>query len=271
MPRPKPDPHAIEPFLRAEGLRELSITNYVGVIRRFEWSGQPDPAAWLAGCVQPTTPKRTVNCWRSAIRYYLTWKGLTWSQPPPSLKRQPRGKERQGLEADQLEAYLKAAEQQLEPYRTMLLLLPKTGLRSFELCALSVENIDLAGNLLRVHGKRGVYREVPLTKVTRQLLGSFLAVHPRTTGPIFRRPTTDNPLTPRDLRTVTLQIQRQDPTHLFDLTPHMLRHTAATHMLAHGVPAKVIQRVLGHASASSLDPYLHPGKAELRKAMETLG
>ncbi|MFE2429368.1 tyrosine-type recombinase/integrase [Streptomyces sp. NPDC059373] len=53
----------------------------------------------------------------------------------------------------------------------------------------------------------------------------------------------------------------------FEARPHMLRHSAATRWIRAGIDRDVVQRLLGHASASSLDVYLHAGEEELRDAV----
>ena len=53
--------------------------------------------------------------------------------------------------------------------------------------------------------------------------------------------------------------------------PHMLRHSAATGWVRAGVDRDVVQTLLGHASASSMDPYLHASATDLRDAVERVG
>jgi site-specific recombinase XerD len=277
MPRPKPTPHPIEAFLADEALRPLSIANYVSVVRRIEREAAGNAEAWLKQKLNEQTPKRTLTVWRCGVSYYLKWKNQDWVNAQPALKKQPEGKDRQGLEGEQMTAYYEESEKQIEPYRTILLLLPRTGLRSFEICNITEDNYNAKAQALNVNGKRGVYREVPLSKVAKHILDTFIASHPRNpdrflfwTMPSLESTAHPRRVTPRDVRAVTFKMKEGRTDILWDLSPHMLRHTAATTLLEEGVPAKVIQKVLGHKSARSLDPYLHPSAKTLRDAMEKL-
>lgn len=274
MPRPLPPPHDIEPFLTGKGLRALSIANYTRIIRRLEKSGHT-PEAWIQAQITPKTPKRTVAVLRSAIAYYLEWTKGTPREVSaaslPSVRPQPEGRSRDALTPEQLTAYYAVVEKLDEPYRTMLLLLPRTGLRIFELCSLTYDTYLEAAGELDISGKRGRRRQVPLSKVARRLLETFIETErPEapylfwTAGPLPR------PVTPRDVRRVTKAMAEEHRTLLWALSPHVLRHTTATALLDEGVNLKVIQDILGHATVRSLDPYLHTRPGAKRAALDRL-
>jgi integrase len=274
MPRPLPPPHAIEPFLASRGLRPLSIANYTRIIRRIERAGA-EPEAWLASQVTPKTPKRTLAVLRSAVAYLVEWTRGTprevTNQTLPSVRPQPEGRSREALTPEQLKAYYEAAEALDEPYRTMLLLLPRTGLRIFELCALTYETFDEDAGDLDISGKRGRRRRVPLSKVARRLLDEYVRTEkPEPPHLFWTQGLLPRPVTPRDVRRVTKALSEQHRTLLWALSPHVLRHTTATALLDEGVNLKVIQDILGHATVRSLDPYLHTRPGQKRAALDRL-
>lgn len=276
MPRPKPDPHPIEPFLASKGLRPLSISNYAGIARRIDAAGR-DAEGWLASRVTSTTPKRTLSVYRSAVAYYLEWTKQTSRADAnavlPSLRPQPEGHVREALTKEQLAAYYVAAEKTEEPYRTILLLLPRTGLRIFEMCAVSDENCDLNAKELRVIGKRGRARRVPLSTVAARILQRHLDRAGSRPGPqlFWTEGLTPRPVTMRDVRRVTKALALANPDTLWNLSPHVLRHTLATALLEDDVDLKTIQDILGHKTIKSLEPYLHATAERKRAALERFG
>lgn len=187
----------------------------------------------------------------------------------PKTRAQPEGIPREGLEHEQLQAFYAAAECEAEPYRTMLCLLPRTGLRAGELCGLTVDRYDPDAREIVVTGKGGRTRRVPLTTVAHELLRAYLAKHVPPAPWLFYTPT-GRPVSTRDLRRATHRIAERRPRELGKLSPHRCRHTTATELLSAGVNIKVIQDLLGHASIKSLDPYLHTNARQRRAALETL-
>lgn len=291
MARPKPPPHPIEDWLRREhSLGDLTVTQYAGIARSIDRDAQGDAEAWLERRIADrekggeTTPRRTVLVWRAAVGYYLKWKGSTWEGPQPSLRHRPEAL-REALDIEQLDTFYRVAEQEDEPYRTMLLLLPRTGLRSFEVCKIRDSDYDRQKRSLMVVGKFNVRREVALVAIARRLLDLYAAgvvrgycaqceeaerpcdhlfwtVPERTVAP--RRVTT------RDLRSVTERIARDNTLALSTLTPHVLRHTTATVLHNNGVSLEDIRDILGHADIRTLKPYLTADREKQRKALELM-
>ncbi len=149
--------------------------------------------------------------------------------------------------------------------RAVLEVLYGTGARISELVGLSLADVDLGAALLRVFGKGAKERVVPLGRCARDALGEWL-------GP-GGRPTVEPERWARrgDAEAVFLnqrggRLSRQgawgivrkygDAAGLGDrLTPHVLRHSCATHMLDHGADIRAVQELLGHASISTTQVY----------------
>jgi len=145
--------------------------------------------------------------------------------------------------------------------RALVELLYGAGLRVGELASLDVRDVDLHRGDVRVTGKGGKERVVPLPGAAREALAAYLDRR-RAPGllaqPLFTalRPRRDGPrrLGVRDVRRVLGSRARRagivDRVH-----PHRMRHSYATHLLDMGADLREIQELLGHASLSTTEKY----------------
>jgi len=145
--------------------------------------------------------------------------------------------------------------------RALAELLYGAGLRVGELSGLDVRDLDLHRGDVRVSGKGGKERVVPLPGAARDALGAYLT-HRRAPGllaqPLFTalRPRRDGlrRLGVRDVRRIlrarALRAGVRDRVH-----PHRMRHSYATHLLDMGADLREIQELLGHASLSTTEKY----------------
>jgi integrase/recombinase XerC len=118
--------------------------------------------------------------------------------------------------------------------------------------------------VIRITGKGGKERIVPVLPVTQALTARYLAACPfplEATSPLFRG-AKGGPLSPR---IVQLLMERMRAKHgLPDTaTPHALRHSFATHLLGAGADLRQIQELLGHASLSTTQIYTEVDRARL--------
>ena len=136
------------------------------------------------------------------------------------------------------------------------------GLRIAEALALDVRDAHADG-ALRVLGKGGKERLVPVLPVVRAALHDWLRLHPtRAAGdPLFTgaRGARLNP----GVAQRTLRLYRQHTGLPDHATPHALRHSFATHLLAGGADLRSIQELLGHASLSTTQRYTSVDEARL--------
>ena len=144
----------------------------------------------------------------------------------------------------------------------MIELLYGAGLRVGELCALDVRDVDLHRGEVRVWGKGGKERVVPLPGAARRALRAWVdhRERPGVLGePLFtalraRRGESPRRLDPRDVRRRLRR--RASETGIVDrVHPHRLRHSYATHLLDMGADLRAIQDLLGHASLSTTQKY----------------
>ncbi|MBN2564963.1 MAG: tyrosine recombinase XerC [Candidatus Eisenbacteria bacterium] len=142
--------------------------------------------------------------------------------------------------------------------RAILELLYGTGIRLSELVSLSVRDVDTAGGLVRVTGKGRKQRIVPLGREASRAITEYLRSgngERQADGPLL--------LSARGARLSGRSVQRIVTRRLAQvsearrLSPHVLRHTFATHMLNAGADLRAVQELLGHASLSSTQIYTH--------------
>ncbi len=149
--------------------------------------------------------------------------------------------------------------------RAILEVLYGTGLRISELVGISLADLDLGGDLLRVLGKGSKERDVPVGSLAHAALAAYLGPGGREVlvpDRWARRGDAEalllNQRGSRLSRQGAWQIVRRygERSGLSDhLSPHVLRHSCATHMLDHGADIRVVQELLGHASLSTTQVY----------------
>lgn len=145
----------------------------------------------------------------------------------------------------------------------VLLLLYGAGLRIGEAMGLTGAVLPL-GETLRVTGKRGKTRIVPLLPQVRQALDRYVALCPfaaQKDQPLFRG-ARGGPLSPALVRR-SVQGARGRLGLSERTTPHALRHSFATHLLGRGADLRSLQELLGHASLSSTQIYTQVDAAHL--------
>lgn len=230
---------------------------------------QADLRAWLAqeagtGSVNATRA-RHLSAVRSLYRYLARRHGI--ANPAPGLLGTPRARapvpralsapQALAVAADIGEASLGAATPQAQARDAALFtLLYGCGLRISEALALDVRDVPPGdGNALRVLGKGRKERLVPLLPVVRDALAAWLRLHPdrRPDAPLFLG-VKGGRLNPR-IAQLTLERYRNLAGLPAHATPHALRHSFATHLLAGGADLRSIQELLGHASLSTTQRY----------------
>ena len=157
--------------------------------------------------------------------------------------------------------------------RAILEVLYGAGLRVSELTGLDVDDLDLEGGSVRVLGKGGKEREVPIGRHAQHAVSAYLArarphlVRQRTRGALF-------------LNTRGGRLSRQSCAKLLAVyasragigrrvSPHDLRHSFATHLLEGGADVRVVQELLGHASVATTQIYTLVTEQHLREVYYT--
>jgi integrase/recombinase XerD len=152
--------------------------------------------------------------------------------------------------------------------RALLELLYGCGLRASEACGLRTADVNADEGFVRVTGKGGKERIVPLGGAAVEALRRYLREgRPRLGPPAGDRvfvSVRGRPLGPTDVRRA---LRRElAAAGLAQRPPHALRHTFATHLLEHGADLRSIQQLLGHASVGTTQVYTHVSVRHLRAA-----
>jgi integrase/recombinase XerD len=190
-------------------------------------------------------------------------------KPPARPQRLPVA-----LGVEQVEALLDAAGLGEGPVplrdRALLELLYSTGARISEVVGLDIDDLDLDPGEVLLRGKGSKQRVVPVGSYAQQAVQTYLvrarpelAAHGRGTPAVF-------------LNTLGRRLSRQSGWSVLRLaaeragitspvSPHTLRHSFATHLLAGGADVRVVQELLGHASVTTTQIYTHLTPETLRE------
>jgi len=151
--------------------------------------------------------------------------------------------------------------------RAILELFYATGIRVGELVALDVEDLDFKARLVRVLGKGRKERIVPLGQPAARAVTAYLDA--REGKPVAAGKRTmflnnrGGRLTDRSVRRLIKKYVDQLALN-HNLSPHAIRHSFATHLLARGADLRVIQELLGHVSLSTTQKYIHTSMSQIK-------
>ncbi|WP_130736424.1 tyrosine-type recombinase/integrase [Flavobacterium sp. J27] len=146
-----------------------------------------------------------------------------------------------------------------------------TGIRRAELINLKVSNIDFSNKTLKVLGKRNKERIIPLLACTNDLLKEYLGLRLEKLGgqnsDVLILSKAANKISESFVyrlindyfSSVSLKVKK---------SPHVLRHSFATHLLNNGADLNSVKELLGHASLSSTQIYTHSSLAELKNVYQ---
>jgi integrase/recombinase XerD len=156
--------------------------------------------------------------------------------------------------------------------RAMLEFLYATGLRVSELCKVRVSEVETKMGVVRVLGKGNKHRIVPVGRAALQATEKYLAdgrpklLKGRTSPYLFV--TNRGGAMTRQGFWVLLANHGKRAGIFHNLTPHVLRHTFATHLLEGGADLRSVQTMLGHADISTTQIYTHVLRSRLRRTVD---
>jgi integrase/recombinase XerD len=212
----------------------------------------------------------------SALRQFygfLVDEGLRADDPSPAL---PRPVTRRPLPRllshDEVEAMFRRAEEEAagacaEAVRLLVLLelLYGSGLRASELVALPLAAVPRDAPFLTVTGKGGQQRMVPVSTRARAALSRWLALRVSGGRHLFPSRRGQGHLTRVRLFQLLRDLAGRTGIDPQKVSPHVLRHAFATHLLEGGADLRVLQILLGHADISTTQIYTHVDSARLVK------
>ena len=152
--------------------------------------------------------------------------------------------------------------------RTLIEMFYLTGMRRAELIGLKIHDVDLAAGTIKVTGKRNKQRIIPIVRTFIVRLEEYIKIRSEVFGTgsesWFFVTDKGNKLYDKYVYN-TVKSYLKMVTTIEKKSPHVLRHTFATHMLNHGADLNSIKELLGHANLSATQIYTHNTFEKLKK------
>jgi len=255
---------------------ESDLDDYLGYAGGDAGSAPPDRRrfrGWLADMagrgLARTTVARRVSALRSFYRFCgrtgrVNINDLSWLRAPRPPKSVPKPVSEEDARA-LLAAIFRRRGDDWAKQRdfALLMMLYGSGLRISEALDLTRRDVPL-GDWLRITGKGGKIREVPVLPAIAEAVAAYVGACPFDGGPdaplfVSAR---GNAFGARAAQRLveSLRLELSLPAHV---TPHALRHAFATHLLGNGADLRAIQELLGHASLSTTQRYTNVDEAHL--------
>lgn len=249
-------------------------------------AAQPDDLDAYAGDLaarglSPATAARRRSALRQFFRF-LHAEGARRDDPSARLEAPRQGRPLpKVLSVDDLTALAAAAESLEGPAgpraRVIVELLYGAGLRVSELAGLRLDAIPPAGGVMTIRGKGGRERIAPIGRAARAALDAWLAVRDATLPKgrlaaaaqafLFPSSGADGFLTRRSIARILDDLAVQAGVDPAKVSPHVLRHAFATHLVEGGADLRVVQTLLGHADIATTQIYTHVASDRLAKVV----
>lgn len=259
-------------FLRSQlGVRKLGVRNVDRLaIRHFlhhlKQSG-----------VKGSTLRRKLAAIRCFVRFLCTRENLG-SNPALAIRMPPMEKHLPSfLDVEEMQRLMEVPDTSVLGGlrdRAILEMFYSTGIRLSELHLLDLSDIDLYGEVIKVRGKGRKERVVPVGRMASAAVKAYLperARHTKAKGRVAETALFVNKLGRRLARRGIQRVVRQYLQRVSSakqMSPHVLRHTFATHMLDRGADLRAVQELLGHASLSSTQVYTHVTTDRLKRVYD---
>lgn len=286
---PPPSLNAFAAYLRLDrGLSERTIESYLGDLQLLEKGAQKNLSALeerdleleLSNWRAAGTSTRTIQRRLSALRAYVEF--LRTTQPDhldPTARFEIKSEKRRlpkTISPKSLQAILEAPKTDSPEGlrdRALLELLYACGLRASEAASLERAQLKLHEKLLRAFGKGGKERLIPIGESAAAWLSRYLAEAYPKMNPGFecerlfvkREKNSTHPLTRQEIWAL-VKAHAQAAGVPENISPHMFRHSFATHLLEGGMNLRSVQQLLGHADISTTEVYTHVEEARLLEA-----
>lgn len=230
--------------------------------------------SWVTSLLENGDTHRTVNRKMSAIKSYFKFLlkiGRISINPADSFKSLKVAKKIQvPFSTEEVLKLLDSSydTDDFEQSRDFLIieLFYATGIRREELINLKVPDVDLISNQIKVTGKRNKQRIIPLVSSIKDHVEKYLSLRDQfvemTTYELF--------ITSKGIKVYPSLVYRVIKSYFskvslkVKISPHVLRHTFATHLLDHGADLNAVKELLGHTSLSSTQIYTHSSMATLK-------
>ncbi|REC51449.1 MULTISPECIES: tyrosine-type recombinase/integrase [Chryseobacterium] len=142
----------------------------------------------------------------------------------------------------------------------------QTGIRKAELCGMTFENVNLSGNELKIIGKGNKERYIPISGELSDLLKSYLKIRkPLPEHDLYFFVNTKGKKLTEKFVYVVVNKYLSLVTTKEKRSPHILRHSFATHVLDNGAEISKVKKILGHSSLASTQVYTNANIEQLKK------
>jgi site-specific recombinase XerD len=286
-----PDISAFVEELTRQGMAEKTVNTYQSDLVSFaRWFANTTGESFCAGAVTPTdildykahlrTVQRrqaaTVNRRLAALRKFFLWAqgtGRITELPTAAVKGVPSApRVPKSLAKREVDRLLREAEKAGNKRNLAILLtLRHTGLRVGELCNLRLGDIRISerkGTLLVRSGKGDKDRIVPLNNDVRQALEAYQQVRPTVSDDHLFIGQRGEPLQTDAVQLLVRKYAQR--AGLQGVTPHILRHSFAKHVLDAGEDLATVSRLLGHERLETTALYTEPTARDLEEAVRRL-
>jgi integrase/recombinase XerD len=143
-----------------------------------------------------------------------------------------------------------------------------TGLRVTEMLSLKAGALTTDAMMLLVKGKGGKERMIPLSDAARHAAAALRAASPAKARYLFAGRDISQPMTRQGFALLLKQAALEAGLDPARLSPHVLRHSFASHLLAHGADLRALQKLLGHADIATTEIYTHVLAERLQKLVQ---
>ena len=270
----KCSPHTLKAYQANLEAFEVFITEQ-GSLEAIEEVSYGEIRAWIVSLIQSGNTPRTVNRKLSALRSYYKFLLRIGSIPVSPLK------EHKALKTDTKVA-LPFSQEEIQRLlaadffpgdytgvlqRTVIQLLYYTGIRRSELIELKVQDVDLSEGLMKVLGKRNKERLLPLLPEIKTQLTQLLEQQKQYQ---ISRESEHFFVNSRGKKLSEAFVYETVKTYLSKVStktkrsPHVLRHSFATHLLDQGADLNAIKDLLGHSSIAATQHYTHSSMKKIQ-------
>ena len=246
---------------RGRGLVEARRLDLLDYLTRLSQQGR-----------KPRSTARLLSCLRQFYQHLLR-RGLIDEDPSARVDAPKLGRPLpKSLSESEVDALLRApdtGEARGHRDRTMLEVLYASGLRVSELVTLTPSQVSLTQGVVRIMGKGGKERLVPLGEEACSWLRDYVRgprmdlLGGRTSDFLF--PTSRSDCMTRQTFWLLIKRYALQAGVVKPLSPHTLRHAFATHLLNHGADLRVVQMLLGHSDLSTTQIYTHVARERLKQ------
>jgi integrase/recombinase XerD len=174
-------------------------------------------------------------------------------------------------EVERILFYIQNEEKVSKRNKVIVMLLLYTGVRVSELCSIKIKNIDLLNYSIKIYGKGGKFREVPLKFDVADAIKEYISERDNNSKDSEYLVIGQRGALRRDAINTMLERLTEEIGMINKLKPHTFRHTFCTRLINRGVPISTVSKLAGHSSVdTTMTFYINTSREEKMKAVSLL-